>query len=194
MRVSNPEILNNLSDEQMALPKIVLEKSNVFVQFLFFGAILSAILSSASVCILPPATVFSENLLRPILIYSGLKRKVKDMNHTITIKIAAIIITLISVFMAFIKGNIYHLATEAATVTLVSLVSPFLFAMFAKFNSRTAAIFSMASGLITWIVFSIVPWSVPAQLLGFTVSFTVYFIVNQLVKNQLRAPIKLSSE
>lgn len=58
MRVSNPEILNNLSDEQMALPKIVLEKSNVFVQFLFFGAILSAILSSASVCILPPATVF----------------------------------------------------------------------------------------------------------------------------------------
>ena len=48
------------------LPKIVLEKVTYLFNFLFFGAILSAILSSASVCILAPATVFSENLLRPV--------------------------------------------------------------------------------------------------------------------------------
>ncbi|NQY80308.1 MAG: sodium:solute symporter family protein [Candidatus Caenarcaniphilales bacterium] len=194
VKISNPEILSDLSDEQMALPKIVLEKSNLFVQFLFFGAILSAILSSASVCILAPATVFSENLLRPLFIYIGFKRKVKDLNHIVTIKIAAVIITLISVLMAFIKGNIYHLATEAATVTLVSLVSPFLFAMFAKYNSRAAAVFSMASGLLTWIAFSIFLWEFPAPLAGFLVSFSVYFLTNKLEENQLRAPIKLSSE
>ena len=96
VKISNPEIINSLADGQMVLPKIVLEKSNLFVQFLFFGAILSAILSSASICILAPATVFSENLLRPILIYSGLRKRIREVNQTLTIKWAAIIISLLS--------------------------------------------------------------------------------------------------
>ena len=95
---------------------------------------------------------------------------------------------LIKLRLAFIKGNIYHLATEAATVTLVSLVSPFLFAMFAKFYSKTAAVASMLSGLLTWIIFSLFSLAFPAQLAGFLMSFFVYFIVNKFVEINLKHP------
>lgn len=175
VKITNPDLIMGLDDQQMVLPKIVMQKSNIFVQFLFFGAILSAILSSASICILAPSTVFAENLLRPILIYAGKREQIKKLSRTFPIKIAAIFISVISIALAFIQGNIYHLATEAATVTLVSLFCPFFFALFFKVYSRQAAYLSMFFGLLTWILFSVMSFEFPSQLAGFIASLSVYF-------------------
>lgn len=181
IKVSRPELIHELTDGQMILPKIVMSSSNVFVQFLFFGAILSAIMSTASVCILAPATVFAENFVRPALILMGHRRKVRDIDRTNSIKHAAITITIISLIVAFINGNIYHLATEAATITLVTLVVPFLFAIFAKKINSAAAQVAIFSGLSVWLAFMAFNIQFPCQLAGFLVSLFAYLLTDGVV-------------
>ena len=53
-------------DPQMVIPLMVLQHGNMFLQIMFFGALLSAILSTTSGAILAPATVIGENLIKPL--------------------------------------------------------------------------------------------------------------------------------
>jgi len=52
-------------DVQMVLPYMVLQHSSMGLQIMFFGALLSAILSTTSGAVLAPATVIGENLIKP---------------------------------------------------------------------------------------------------------------------------------
>ena len=51
--------------ENLVHSLVVLENGNMFLQIMFFGALLSAILSTTSGAILAPATVIGENLIKP---------------------------------------------------------------------------------------------------------------------------------
>ena len=50
---------------QRILPELILSRTPLWAQVLFFGALLSAILSTASGALLAPAALFTENALRP---------------------------------------------------------------------------------------------------------------------------------
>jgi SSS family solute:Na+ symporter len=54
-----PEFLSG--DTQLALPAMVLSHAALPVQILFFGSLLSAIMSTTSSAMLAPASIFSEN-------------------------------------------------------------------------------------------------------------------------------------
>ncbi|HEX4779495.1 MAG TPA: sodium:solute symporter family protein, partial [Usitatibacter sp.] len=54
-------------DYQLILPTLILERTPLLVQALFFGALISAILSTASGALLAPAVALAENVLRPIV-------------------------------------------------------------------------------------------------------------------------------
>ena len=62
----NPEQFNGLieTDSQLVLPTLVLEHTPVFAQAVFFGAVLSAIMSCSSATLLAPSVAFSENVVR----------------------------------------------------------------------------------------------------------------------------------
>src|SRR6185436_2614618 len=51
---------------QRILPDMILARTPVWAQVMFFGALLSAILSTASGALLAPAAIATENLLRPL--------------------------------------------------------------------------------------------------------------------------------
>ena len=52
------------TDSQMILPRLILDHTPVFAQVLFFGALLSAIMSTASGTLLAPSITLAENILR----------------------------------------------------------------------------------------------------------------------------------
>jgi SSS family solute:Na+ symporter len=52
---------------QRVLPDLVLGKMPLWAQVMFFGALLSAILSTASGALLAPTSLFTENVLRPFV-------------------------------------------------------------------------------------------------------------------------------
>ncbi|MDO8376382.1 MAG: sodium:solute symporter family protein, partial [Aquabacterium sp.] len=67
--VAFPELVQLFADEdarviQRILPDLVLGKMPVWAQVMFFGALLSAILSTASGALLAPTAIFTENVLR----------------------------------------------------------------------------------------------------------------------------------
>src|SRR5690606_27480913 len=70
-KVLYPELY--LDDQQMLLPSMVLAHGGLPVQIIFFGALISAILSTASSGVLAPAALISENLIKPLF-----KNKLKD--------------------------------------------------------------------------------------------------------------------
>lgn len=62
----DPERFNKLlqTDSQMILPSLVLSHTPLFAQAIFFGAVLSAIMSCSSATLLAPSVAFSENIVR----------------------------------------------------------------------------------------------------------------------------------
>ena len=67
--VVNPEMVNGLlktegREVQLILPNFVLMHMPLFAQVMFFGALLSAILSTSSGALLAPTALFTENVMQ----------------------------------------------------------------------------------------------------------------------------------
>ena len=143
--ISHPDLLTD--DNQMFIPKLVLAHSNLFVQILFFGALISAILSTCSAAVLAPATVVAENIIKP---YMG--EKIKDKDLLKIMRYSTVVITIVAVGMTFIKTNIYELVGEASALSLVALFVPLTAGLYWKKANKTGASFSMILGTTAWLI------------------------------------------
>ncbi|MCP9756957.1 sodium:solute symporter [Lacihabitans sp. CCS-44] len=161
--ISHPELLK--ADNQMFIPELVLAHTNLFIQILFFGALISAILSTCSAAILAPATVVAENIIKP---YFG--KSLKDQDLLKIMRYSTIAITIIAVSMTFIKTNIYELVGEASALSLVALFVPLTAGLYWKKASKTGAILSMILGTISWLIALNIDLGVPPAVFGFIIS------------------------
>jgi SSS family transporter len=166
--ISHPELLK--ADNQMFIPELVLAHSNLFVQILFFGALISAILSTCSAAILAPATVVAENIIRP---YFGQSLTDKDLLKIM--RYSTIVITIIAISMTFIKTNIYELVGEASALSLVALFVPLSAGLYWKKANKTGATLSMVFGTISWLIALNINLGVPPAVFGFVISFLAMF-------------------
>ncbi len=166
--VSHPELLK--ADNQMFIPELVLAHSNLFVQILFFGALISAILSTCSAAILAPATVVAENIIKP---YFG--KSLKDQDLLKIMRYSTIVITIIAVSMTFIKTNIYELVGEASALSLVALFVPLTAGLYWKKANKIGAILSMVLGTISWLIALNIDLGVPPAVFGFIISLLAMF-------------------
>jgi solute:Na+ symporter, SSS family len=169
-------------DSQMLILQLVFQKTNGFVQVLFFGALLSAIMSTASGAILAPASIIGENLARPLL------KKSDDARVLLWVRTGVIFVSVVSVGLAFSGDSIFGLVEEASEISLVSLFVPLVSGLFFKSRNEIAAVASMVFGLGTWIIlyyFTDYPYPVlPATLIS-AVSFG---ITATLVKSSRPTP------
>lgn len=161
---------SNPADTQMIIPVIVLKHGSLFLQIVFFGALLSAILSTTSGAILAPATVIGENILRPML------RNNTDKLMLHTMRLSVVGVAICAAFLATSKSNIYELVGMSSALSLVALFFPLTAGLFWKSTSRIGAILSMISGLFAWTLSEFVFHSqIPSILIGGGVS--LFFIV-----------------
>jgi SSS family solute:Na+ symporter len=145
VRIIQPAVLEG--DLQLALPSMVIETMPVALQVLFFGSLISAILSTCSGALLAPATLLSENILSVSDEESGLLSKTK---------ISIIVIGVISTLLAFSSQNIFSLVSESSVFGLVSIFAPFCALLFTGYNSKVGVIISMLGGTLVWIYFAFV--------------------------------------
>jgi Na+/proline symporter len=152
-------------DPQMALPNMVLAHTALPVQILFFGSLLSAIMSTASSAILAPASIFSENLVKPLT-----RRRYSDKQFLLLTRISVLIFSGVATVMACLRSNIYQLVGESSILSLVSLFVPLTLGLYWKRSSGTGAMLSMVLGMLTWIIFEAYettwPSLVPATLVS----------------------------
>lgn len=152
-------------DAQLVLPNMVMAHMSMPVQILFFGSLLSAIMSTTSSAILAPAAIFSENLIKPL---SG--RQFTDRQLLMLTRICVLIFSILATVMAMMRSNIYELVGESSILSLVSLFAPLTLGLYWRRASSAGALLSMVLGMMTWIIFefsgSAWPALVPATLVS----------------------------
>lgn len=134
-------------DTQMVIPLMVLEHGTLFLQILFFGALLSAILSTTSGAMLAPATVIGENLVRPYL------RDASDARVLRAMRLSVIGVAAASAVMACWSADIYDLVAQSSALSLVSLFVPLTAGLYWKRASDTGAMASILAGMGVWLYF-----------------------------------------
>ncbi|MFZ5630943.1 MAG: sodium:solute symporter family protein [Spirochaetota bacterium] len=129
-------------DMQFLLPQLIQLKTPVWVQIVFFGALISAILSTASGALLAPSVLVSENLLAKIV---RDEKKLLFLSRVSTIAIAAWALQ-----MTLAHRHIHNLVTESSAIGLVALLLPFLFGYYARRHNPYTAVSSMLLGFVAW--------------------------------------------
>jgi Na+/proline symporter len=133
-------------DSQLILPTLILERTPLAVQVLFFGALLSAILSTAGAALLAPSVLLAENLIRPVLKPRDDRALLRTMRATVAGLAAAVLAIALTSRM-----SIYQLVNESGKVVLVSAFVPLAAGLFWRRASARGAHLSIAAGLATWI-------------------------------------------
>jgi SSS family solute:Na+ symporter len=165
-------------DTQMTIPTLVLKHSSLGMQIVFFGALLSAILSTCSGAILAPATVLGENLIKPL--YGD---KFTDKQLLKFMRLSTIFITIIGVCLSLYKSAIYELVGEASALSLVALFVPLVAGLYWKKASALGAILSMIFGTGVWLVLEFYETEISGMMYGFLASI-IGMIVGSLIKKQ----------
>jgi SSS family transporter len=152
---------------QRILPSLVLEKTPVWAQVLFFGALLSAILSTASGALIAPTALFTENVIRPFA------REMSDRQFLLLLRVVLVTFTLAALLFAInSRSTMYEMVQNAYKVTLVSCLVPLVAGIYWRRSSYPGAVLSVGLGLVSWMIAEAVAAdaTVPPQLVGLAFS------------------------
>jgi len=115
-------------------------------QVLFFGALLSAILSTASGTLLAPTAVITENVIQPLW-----GHKLSDRKMLVLLRLILIGFTCcVTLFALQSESSMYQMVQDAYKVTLVAAFTPLIFGMFWRRATPQGALLSMFCGVVAW--------------------------------------------
>ena len=154
-----------LENKQMLLPSMVLAHGGIPVQIIFFGALISAVMSTASSGLLAPSALISENLVRPLF-----KGKLKDQKLLWILRVNVLTVAMISTYMATRDSNIYELVAGASILLLVSLFAPLTAGLYWKKASRKGAICSMVFGMLIYLICDNIEFAIDSHIFGLLAS------------------------
>lgn len=146
VNLKDPSFLPSLTDKQMLVPKAIMHYAPYWVQVLFMGSLISAILSTCSGAILAPATILSENILKPL--YPSLS----DKRRLISMRLSSFVFAFGGVVLSLQEGSVFKLVGDASIMSLVSLFIPLMYALYSKRLSGLGAVLAMFSGIIAWVM------------------------------------------
>mgnify|MGYP000726774441 CR=1 FL=1 len=152
---------------QRILPDLILAKTPMWAQVMFFGALLSAILSTASGALLAPTAMCTENVMRPFIPHMS------DRQFLLTLRIVLVTFTLAALLFALnSKSTMYEMVQNAYKVTLLGAFVPLAFGIFWKRANTSGAVMAIVLGLGSWIAMEL--WGTdsiwPPQLVGLALS------------------------
>jgi SSS family transporter len=153
---------------QRILPNLILERTPLWAQVLFFGALLSAILSTASGALMAPTALFTENVIRPFA------PKLGDRQFLLLLRVVLVLFTLAALLFALnSRSTMYEMVQNAYKVTLVSCIVPLAAGIYWSRATNVGAMLSVVFGLASWGIAEMVASDatvVPPQLTGLAFS------------------------
>ena len=138
----------------------------MFVQILFFGALVSAIISTASGALLAPGTLLAENIIKPFF------NEIGDKFRLLIIRCAVILVAFGGIILALKEdARIYELVSSAYSVTLVAGFIPLAVGLYSKRANSFGALVSIISGISVWQYWEhVVVSDIPGTFMGFAAS------------------------
>ncbi len=152
------------TDSQLVLPTLILEHTPIAAQIVFFGAVLSAVMSCSSATLLAPSVALSENVLKPMVARLN-DAELLRMMRTVLVIFAAVVLAI----ALWSDASIYKLVVSTYKVTLVVAFIPLLAGLYWPKATTQGAIVAIVAGLVNWLgfeVFSSADAVWPPQLVG----------------------------
>ena len=164
-------------DSQMVLPNLVLMHTPLFAQIVFFGALISAIMSTSSATLLAPSVSFAENIVKNI--YPNMD----DKALLLTMRVSVFVFTIIVVAFAINSdSSIFEMVESAYEITLAAAFVPLVFGLYWKGATSQGAVWSIIVGVSSWLIaknfFPSEVW--PPQLLGMVLGLFTMIIASLL--------------
>lgn len=180
----DPVFFNALvtTDSQRVLPTLVLQHTPVLAQAIFFGAVLSAIMSCSSATLLAPSVSFAENIVR------GFMPELTDKGFLRVMRICLVVFGLcVLVYALNSNASIFGMVESAYKITLAGAFVPLFFGAFWKRATNQGALAAIIGGVTSWVTLEIVFGEaslIPPQLIGLGVSM-LGMIVGSLLPQKI---------
>lgn len=149
----DPAVFGDLleKDSQLVLPTLILNYTPVFAQVIFFGALLSAIMSCSSATLLAPSVAFTENILKHFAFKNMTDHQFLRAMRITVLCFGAVVLA----YALSSNDNIAKMVEKAYRVTLVAAFTPLAFGLYWKRATNQGAILSMVLGLTSWILLEV---------------------------------------
>lgn len=163
-RILYPDVLAN--DPQNLVLTLIQDHTPILLQVLFFGALVSAIISTASGALLAPGTLLAENVIKPFF------AEISDAFRLRIIRFAVILIAFGGILLALKDdARIYELVAGAYSITLVAGFIPLAAGLYSKKANSFGALVSIIAGLSSWQYWEhFVTSDIPGTFIGFSMS------------------------
>lgn len=164
-KILSPDVLLN-HPEQLIL-NLIRNYTPGWLQVLFFGALISAIVSTASGALLAPGTLLAENIIKPFF------KEISDNFRLHIIRLAVIVVAVGGVILAVKPdSSVYELVGQAYSVTLVAAFAPLAFGLYTHRVNSFGALLSIVFGIFFWQYMGHVhpDSATPAIFIGFIAS------------------------
>jgi len=152
------------SDPQEILPSFIKEHMPLWLRVVFFGAVLSAVMSTASATMLAPTTTFVENILRNFMPLTD-KTELRAMRITLIVFALGVL-----AYALLLEGTpIYELAAMAYQFPVIGAFWPLTLGLYWKRSTSLGCLLSIILGTFVWgvLTFSALGEEYPALLFGF---------------------------
>jgi Na+/proline symporter len=157
-----------VEDSQRVLPTLVLQHTPILAQAIFFGAVLSAIMSCSSATLLAPSVSFAENIVK------GYMPHLSDQGFLKVMRICLVGFAVCVLLYALNSElSIFGMVESAYKITLAGAFVPLFFGAFWKKATNQGALAAIIGGIGTWVIVEVSVGEaslVPPQLIGLGVS------------------------
>ena len=157
-------------DSQKLLPELVKGHLPLAAQVIFYGALLSVIMSTASGTLLAPSVTISENVLKGFVTQRKhmSEQKLLVMTRWV-VGCFSVLVTLYALWALGEETGIHQMVENAYKVTLVVAFVPLVAGLYWRRANTLGAYLAIGLGLLTWLPLELfMPESaIPPQFAGF---------------------------
>lgn len=176
------EMLLN-TDPQRLLPTLVRDYMPGWLRVIFFGAVLSAVMSTASATMLAPSTTFVKNVLADFIRITP-DRQLFYMRATLFVFAVAVL-----TYSLWFEGTaIYDMVAMAYQFPVVGAFWPLVCGIYWKRATTQGAWLSIVSGAVVWVILTATPaGSVFPSVLGGFMAAGVGMVAGSLMPTRSNA-------
>jgi len=171
----DPQLVASLLEKgeaQHILPALVVGHLPLLAQVIFYGALLSVIMSTASGTLLAPSVTISENILK------GFFRHLDDRHFLwmtrAVVAVFTVCVTLYALWSLQAQTGIHQMVENAYKVTLVIAFTPLVAGLYWKRANAQGAMLAIVLGVLTWLPLEFLmpegEGMMPPQFAGFLMS------------------------
>ena len=159
-------------DAQLVLPTFIKTHLPLYAQIVFYGALLSVIMSTASGTLLAPSVTISENILKEFMPHQRMSQRQLLWVTRIVVIVFAGLVVAYSLWSLDTDTSIHQMVENAYKVTLACAFVPLVAGLYWKRANNLGAATSIVAGLGAWVAMEFVApdAALPPQFAGLIAS------------------------